>query len=601
MIGLIAWGRFVDADGNKTTVPAPSTEKDAPWLVDYLRENAAAIGAGFDVVQWPPTSKAQGGAGGGCDGYGVFDRRDLGTKNQQGSVPTRYGTLEGLMAAVAALNANGARSFGDLVLHQLIGENAGPGVFRYLGADGKSFVGRGMTTASWFRGGTGNNDPIPPFCAEDDVPSEYYDFPFGRELSYQHCSPSGVTTEDALDWLVWLSQRVGFSGYRYDDVKGTWRTAAARIMWEGAMRCAQAGAPIPQFYSEYFDGNPANLSAWAFSPEINGISGLEDFTLHWRLQAACNGFDATQLVAGGSAGFWQWASGLAVAFVDNPDTDTSPGQQVIFNKGIAYAYILTLPCRMAMVYGKDYFPSSLWPGAYGLKPLIDNLCWISRMFAIGNYQVRWVDRDVHVATRDGNGGALGWSGGLLTAINFNVLAPRTITCGTPFGPNKQLHDYTGRHDDIWTDGNGNATFTIPSNAFSGGQSYLCFAPAGVSKPYPIASRRVTQVFTGSLDLDVAPARNGMQSLPQRLHCAEGLIDVKLQLDLSDLKAPAAVQVEIVDPTGALVAWGSTGPTDRGAASGIVKNPGWHTVRLIGNLLPDAGIPFTLSAAYLGAA
>ena len=30
-----------------------------------------------------------------------------------------------------------------------------------------------------------------------------------------------------------------------------------------------------------------------------------------------------------------------------------------------------------------------------------------------------------IATRDGNGGALGWSGGLLTAINFNVLSSST--------------------------------------------------------------------------------------------------------------------------------------------------------------------------------
>ena len=146
-----------------------------------------------------------------------------------------------------------------------------------------------------------------------------------------------------------------------------------------------------------------------------GHSAVVDFTLHFRIQAACNGFDATQF-DNGSAGYWQQRPDLAVGFVDNPDTDHTPGQAVIFNKGIAYAYLLTLPMKLALVYGKDYFPSSVWNGAYGLKPMIDNLCWISRMFAFGNYQVRWVDRDVHVATRDGNGGSVGLSVGILTAI-----------------------------------------------------------------------------------------------------------------------------------------------------------------------------------------
>ncbi|HTZ88686.1 MAG TPA: hypothetical protein VMA71_00010, partial [Alloacidobacterium sp.] len=451
-VGLITWGRFTDPSGNRITVPAPPTDPGKPWLWDMLRSRAAAIGSSFDFVQLPPWSLAQGGAGAGCDGYGVFQRRNLNG--------TRYGSLESLMAAIAALNAHGCQTYGDLVLHQMSGENGGPGVFRYVGADGKTMNGRGQTTPGWFRGGMKQDDPIPPFCKEDDVPVPADDFPFGREVSYQNCHPAHVTENDAKDYLVWVQARTGAVGFRFDDTKGTHAPSVRRIM---------DALPNVPFYSEYFDGDPANLNWWATSAPMTGRSAVEDFTLHWRIQAACNGFDATQFDNGG-AGYWQWNSGLAAGFVDNPDTDTSPGEQVIFNKGLAYAYMLSLPLRLALVYGKDYFSGAVWPGAYGLQPLIDNLCWISRMFAWGNYEVRWVDRDVHVASRDGNGGAMGWSGGLLTALNFNVLEPRTITCSTPFGANRWLHDYTGHHPDIWTDGNGNATFTIPSNAFSGGQS-----------------------------------------------------------------------------------------------------------------------------------
>ena len=72
-VALIAWGRFLDGRGNRVTVPAPSTDPGAVWLLDFLARHAFALRrAGFTAIQLPPTSKAQGGAGAGCDGYGVY-------------------------------------------------------------------------------------------------------------------------------------------------------------------------------------------------------------------------------------------------------------------------------------------------------------------------------------------------------------------------------------------------------------------------------------------------------------------------------------------------------------------------------------------------
>jgi alpha-amylase len=588
-IGIIGWGRFVKPDGSRVTVPAPPSDPGKPWLYDMVREQAASLGAIADVFQWPPVSKAQGGAGEGCDGYGVYCRRDLGTMPQQGSTPTRYGSLESLMAAVAALNAHGVTSYGDLVLHQLIGENGGPGVFRYLGADQKTPNGKGATTPGWFRGGTGNNDPIPPFCPEDDVPDRPDDAPFGRELSYQHSRPEGVTIADSRDFVVWLTGRVGFGGYRFDDAKGTWVNAVKEIM--GAV-------PDLPFYSEYFDGNPANLDWWAQN-EMNGRSAVEDFTAHFAIQAACDGFDATRL-ADQNAGYWQRHAGLSVVFVDNPDTDTSPGQQVVFNKGLAYAFLLSIPSRLALIYGKDYFPTSIWPGAYGLKPIIDNLAWIHRTFAFGNAAVRWQDKDVLVITRDGNGGSLGWSGGLLTALNFNTLTPRTITVTAPFGANRWLHDYTGKHDDIWTDANGNATFTIPSNAFERGESFLCFAPGGVSRPVAINARRTTQVFYGDITLDVMPVTSAAYTLPQRLRAAaRSEISVRFTFDRERLPKAAEVSVELLSSSGETIVSGNTRSGPHVEINANLVHTDWYSIRITGQGMPVAGASFRCSVTYLG--
>jgi alpha-amylase len=578
-VGLMAWGRFLDASGNRVTVPAPPTDPGKPWLWDLLRTEAAAIGSTFDYVQLPPWSLAEGGAGPTCDGYSVFQRRNLNG--------TRYGSLESLMAAIAALNAHGCQTYGDLVLHQMTGENGGPGIFRYVGADGKTMNGRGQTTPGWFRGGTGHDDPIPPFCREDDVPSPADDNPFGREISYQNCNPPHVTEDDAKDFLVWVRARTGAVGFRFDDVKGTYAPSVRRIM---------DTLPDVAFYSEYFDGDQANVNWWATSPPLSGRSAVEDFTLHYRIQAACNGYDATQFDKDG-AGYWQWNSGLSVGFVDNPDSDVSPGQQVVSNKGLAYAYLLSLPLHLALVYGKDYFPDEIFPGSYGLKPLIENLCWINRMFAFGAYQVRWVDRDVHVASRDGNGGPSGLSGGLLTALNFSVLASRTITCSTPFGANRWLHDYSGHHPDIWTDGNGNATFTIPSNAYSRGESYLCFAPGGVNQPSPTNARATTQTFFGAIDLDVMPAQNGRHMLPQRLYCARG---TKVALELSAQLPPnSTVTATVRTPSGEIIAQHRIGG-ELSKTSGEVPQTGWHDVVVEGYGLPDNGTEYRLDVTYTGA-
>ena len=510
-VALIAWGRFLDRNGDRITVPAPSTTPGAPWLLDFLAGEARRLReVGFTAIQLPPVSKAQGGAGSGCDGYGVFDVRDIGSKPQQGSTPTRYGSADSLRRMVACSHAVGMDVYLDVVMHQLMGENGGPGTFRYLGADGKALNGRGAMHPGCFRGNTGNNDPIPPFRREDAVPVPADDFPFGREKVYQNCNPPGYTTEDALDFGDWLFRTTGADGMRFDDTKGTWAPFVARFMRSRAMASKFA-------YAEYFDGNPASLDWWATSAPMSSRSLVEDFTLHWALQAACNGNNARAL---DGAGYIARNPFLACTFVDNPDTDTSPGEQVISNKLLAYAFLLSAE-GYPFVYGKDYFGGDVWPGAYGLKPWIDNLIWIHETLAAGSTVTRYLDDSVIVLNRMG-------APGLLTALNFDTWNRRTITCQTGFGGNVDLHDYTGRHPDIRTNADGTATFTIPSNAHQSGQSYLCFSRADLGAPVALVRRQTTQTFFGADDLDIQALRNGATNIGRIYSDANVPVRVSLQ-------------------------------------------------------------------------
>lgn len=479
-ISLIGWGRFFDGAGSRITVPAPVSDPGKPWLWDLLASKAHLLAkAGFDRIQLPPASKAQGGDGNGCDGYGVYCMRDLGNLDQQGSVPTRYGSLDQLRRLVAVAHQNGLAVDMDLVLHQLIGGTKG--TYRYKTSDG-SLNGRGPMNPGCFRSAT----------VRDDVPVPVDDFAFGDEKLYQRCEPPNYTVHDALDYGSWVFETTGADGARFDDTKGTWPPFVAEFMNHGPMA-------TKMFYSEYFDGNPANLNEWATGAPMNGRSAVEDFTLHFAIQNACNNLNARSL---DGSGYYTWRPDLSVGFVDNPDTDTSPGQQVVSSKLLGYAFLLSIACREVLIYGKDYFGPEIWPGAYGLHPWIDNLIYINRVFAYGGTATRWLDDKVIVINRDGNGGELGTSPGLLTCLNFDTWNHRTITCATSFGANVHLHDYTGHHADIWTDWQGNATFTIPANAFANGQSYLCFSRAASDKAISIRSRTTTQTLYGADDLDI---------------------------------------------------------------------------------------------------
>jgi alpha-amylase len=445
-------------------------------------------------------------------------------------------------------------------------------VFRYVGADGTALNGRGQTSPSWFRGVPPDNLP------DDDVPDPSTDFAFGRELSYQHCRPPRVTIEDALDHGQWAFRTTGADGARFDDAKGTWAPFVREFMTHPTMASKL-------FYSEYFDGNPQTLNWWATSPPMAGRSLVADFTMHWALREACNDGNARAL---DGAGYTSIRPDLACTFVDNPDTDTSPGEQVISNKLLAYAFILSVE-GYPFVYGKDYFSSAVWPGAYGLQPWIDNLVWIHEHLASGGTVTRYLDDKVIVVNRVGQPG-------LLTALTFVTWSPRRIACATSFGANAQLHDYTGHHPDIRTDANGFATFTIPSNAFGGGQSYLCFSHAGLDAANAVVARPTTQTIFGASDLDTPPAGNAPATVGRITVERNAPITLLLRPDRTGWQAGSSMHV---------VLKGAAGQTEidlvctngEAVAQGHASGTGEHAISIGGSNLPAEGSAFEVDVTY----
>lgn len=451
---------------------------------------------GASVIQFPPSCKTQSGAANNADGYGKYDDYDIGSKNQCYSTPTYFGSSDELRRAVAITHACGRQAYTDIVLHQYDGGNNG--TYLYLGADGKTKNGRfPKHPQCWWSGESAGYVPVDPVFDSNG------NFPFGNGASYINGIPKDYMASNAILSGDWLLRTTGFDGFRVDDTKGMNAGFIHRFLTTRAMASRFA-------YGECFVGDPAELNAWVWNSGMNGRSSTLDFTIHWHLQNVCdNNGNASDLLSKNCA-YFKVDPFHAITFVDNADTDATDGQQIIANKGLAYWYILTNE-GYPQIYYKDYAND---PGCYGLGKIIDNLAWIHENLAFGPTINRYGDSRAIVYERPGYPG-------LLCCGNWDTWNKKTLTVQTNFGPNVRLHDYSGHHADIWTDGQGRATFTIPSNAYSGGISFLCFSRVGYSQSFSLPRHSTTQTFFGAADLDIGQAVAGSTLKVARIWCDSG--------------------------------------------------------------------------------
>src|SRR5919199_1556677 len=85
-------------------------------LWNALRERAPELAReGFTALWLPPAYKGQGGAS--DVGYGVYDLFDLGEFPQKGTVRTKYGTRDELLAAVGEAQRCGLQVYADVVFN----------------------------------------------------------------------------------------------------------------------------------------------------------------------------------------------------------------------------------------------------------------------------------------------------------------------------------------------------------------------------------------------------------------------------------------------------------------------------------------------------
>ncbi len=556
-------------------VPSPADgDPSIPSWWDHLADQANSLRkAGFTALWLPPPLKTSAGAKPGADGYGPFDDYDIGSKNQLGGVPTRFGTREQLQRCVAVLRANGLDVYLDMVEHHRSGD-PGNFVFRYRGADGTPNVGRFPKDPLNFR----PNVPQDPHLG--GPPRD--DFPFGRELCPINAQPPRYVFDNLVAAADWLTRALDVQGYRIDDVKGLSTDFLRPFLNSKSMAGKFA-------VGEFFDGNRILVNGWVFNPMgMQGRASALDFPLRFVLAAMCSNAGRFNMADLDHTGLIGISPFNAVTFVENHDTDLGNGR-IVVNKILGYAYILTsegYPC----VYYRDY---STDKDCYGLKPQIDNLIWIHEKLAAGPTQQRWKDFDVFAYERLGGPG-------LLVGLNNEPLNARRITVATAFGSNVSLHEYTGHGEDVTTGADGSISITIPRN--DNGLGYVCYSRLGVSGAFEATPRPVTQDFEGAQDLDILPATPAKAVQVQRIWCAANTpVRAVLKPDRSQWTAATQITLDLLAPDQTILASEvySKNTPQHSALNAVPRAAGFHTLRLTTvNTPPGNSAPrYTLSVTY----
>jgi alpha-amylase len=364
------------------------------------------------------------------------------------------GSAPDLKAAIDNLHEHGILVIQDWVNRQY----GGPAPLYERGADGKVDTTLFPKPATCFSPPAGWDSPF----AGDDGP------PDGILASYQHTN--GYMLNGKIQAGKWQESVLGIDGFRLDEAKGL--PPAVCAVWSNARPGIN--------YAEVYDGDPGTLGSFVWQ---TGMAVL-DFTRYYAYQAVSRGAPLSTLVGNG---YCFHDSDHAYIYVESNDTDGPDG--IVNNKLWFYLDALTMPCKGALIFAKDY-------EVYGLGPLIQNLMWIGTTFAIGRIAWEYVDNTLLCWSRDGDGGTI-WSGGLFCGYSSDPVNYRSEWVHTPFGPNRHLHDYTGHGPDIWTNQDGWAYITFGPNEFGSAQNYVAYAPSGVEHEIPVQpkGRKGTGRFT----------------------------------------------------------------------------------------------------------
>lgn len=278
-------------DSNDPTKPDSKTYGDTRWST--LLASSGEIGAYFDLVWLPPSSKSTGGVG-----YGPL---------QYSNQNSDWGTRQQLEQLISNLHAQGARVVADIVVNHIANQSTWCD-FYDLDFDEQ---GTYQPTSSWIcRTDEMNYDAQAGDCkgkatgANDDGYGDEANYAAARD--WDHCN--AMVRNMCKSYLTWLVETIGYDGFRYDYCKGFHNS-----------HIAEYNSAAKAYFSvmEYWDGNPSVLQQHLADANWNTLTF--DFATKYSVfnqgiaSGNYSGCRGSGLLGAGKAKY-------AVTFIDNHDT-----------------------------------------------------------------------------------------------------------------------------------------------------------------------------------------------------------------------------------------------------------------------------------------
>ncbi|MDD4652765.1 MAG: DUF1939 domain-containing protein [Methanothrix sp.] len=415
------------------------------WWAKINSRIPALQQVGFTALWLPPVSKA---ASCRSMGYDPYDYYDLGEIDQKGGKATWFGSREDLIDLIKTAHSHGMQVYADMVFNH----NCGGDAEEENPIDSK-------TRWTKFRPGSGQFNRDWSYF-HPSLYEQWDDALFGEMPDLCHRNP--IVYTELIKYAQWLLEAIEFDGFRYDMVKGYGGWMVRAIQELRAIRDGKVFKPYG--VGECWDNdrtiedwlNEAN--AWSDNP-----AGAFDFPLRERLCSLCDsiGFSLRNLALEPGQLLHDRPE-QAVTFVENHDI--SRDRPIIHDKLLAYAYILThegYPC----VFWQDYYNWNL--AQESTNNGIAALVRIHEKYAGGAARILYLDDDLYIMQRDGNGTQCGLVLVLNNRGNWNGTWVQTSWGNRHLCPEAWWSgNDTGNPEDRWTNESGWTQLWAPPRGYA---------------------------------------------------------------------------------------------------------------------------------------
>lgn len=459
---------------------------------EYLKD------LGFTAVWFPPANKCSLNREG--RGYDVYDLYDLGEFDQKGSIPTRYGTKAEYLLAIEKAHGVGMSVYADIVLnHRMGGDEEEKIMVHQLNEENRNErISENMEVSAYtkftFPGRKGvysdfiwdyhcfsgidyvireGEEMKGVFKIHNEYGEEWtdavshqfgnYDYLMGADIEYRN----PYVVEEMKKWIRWYMETTKVDGIRLDALKHIssdfLKDWISYIKTEVNPECFVLG--------EFWKDEAEKIEY--FSDKMSDLISCFDAPLHYNFfKASQDGkdYDMSRILKGS---FLEKKPVFSVSFVENHDTQQLQALESAVKdwfKPLAYAIILltdeAYPCVFYPdLFGADYIDIKDEQEVHIIMPKVEELPGLleaRKLFAYGK-QIDYFDHRNCVAfVRKGDEK----HAGCIVIMSNSEEGYKEIELGKEHADSVYTDFLKNRHEEIYTDKDGKAVFTVNSGSVS---------------------------------------------------------------------------------------------------------------------------------------